>query len=127
MARVTVTEVKEIIETTLEVSDIKPYITAANLTVTEWLGSSTVLSSAQLKEIERWLTAHFIAATRERQVSQEKIGESSAKYMGKSDDVGLNSTTYGQQAILLDTSGTLASGAGKKKASLYAVTSFALK
>lgn len=121
--RVTSTEVQEIIETDLSPLTINTYISAANLTVSAFLGSSTVLSAAQLKEIERWLTAHLMASTRVRQAQDEKAGEASIKYQGKT-EMGLDGTLYGQQVKLLDTTGTLAAKLGKKKASTFAVTSF---
>jgi hypothetical protein len=113
--RVTAAEVKEIIDTTLTESQIAPFITAANITITDILGATTVLSSDQLKEIERWLSAHFVAI-RDPRISAEKIADASATYQGKT-AMGLDSTTYGQQAKMLDTTGALAN-IGKKKASM---------
>ena len=63
--RVNVNEVKEILNTSIDELNITAFIKAANLTVTELLGSDTTLSDDQLKEIERFLAAHFIACTRE--------------------------------------------------------------
>ena len=114
--RVTGVEVKEIIDTTLTESQVAPFITAANLTVTDILGASTVLSAGQLKEIERWLAAHFVAI-RDPRISAEKTEGASATYQGKT-AMGLDSTTYGQQARMLDTTGAL-TGLGKKKASMH--------
>ena len=114
MPRVTGAEVKEIIDTTLTEVQIAPFITAANLTITDMLGASTVLSSDQLKEIERWLAAHFVAI-RDPRISREKTEEAEATYHGKS-DMGLDHTPYGQQVKMLDTTGTL-TNLGKRKAS----------
>jgi hypothetical protein len=117
--------VKEIIETSLTDPEIDAFITAANLTVTKLLADED-LSDDQLREIERWLAAHFIASTRERQVAQETAGQADTTYVGKS-GMGLDATFYGQQAKILDTSGTLASLSDKiglKDATMYAVTSF---
>lgn len=124
MARVLASEVKEILDTDLSGAALEAFIVAANLTVTDLLGSSTVLSSSQLKEIERWFTAHLVACTREQQAKSEKVaGEASITYQGETGK-GLDSTFYGQQVKILDTSGVLAASLGKKKASIYAVTSF---
>lgn len=121
--RITTDELKEIISTDLGDSVLEAFILAANLTVTEWLGSSTVLSSDQLKEIERWLSAHLLACTREQQAQSEDAGQASITYQGKT-GMGLDATFYGQQVKLLDSTGILAQSVGKKLASVYAVTSF---
>ena len=121
--RVTATEVKQILDTDLTDPVIEVFINAANLTVTDALGSSTVLSSDQLKEIERWLTAHLIASTRDQQIQEDTIGKSKVVYQGRT-AMGLDATFYGQQVKILDTSGVLVGSAGKRKATVYAATSF---
>lgn len=110
--RCTGVEVLEILETALTENEIAPFITPANLLVTELLGGSG-LSSSLLKEIERWLAAHF-AAIRDPRISRERTEEAEAIYHGKS-DMGLDHTPYGQQVRLLDTTGTM-TNLGKRKA-----------
>lgn len=111
MSRVTVTEVKQIITTSV---NVVPHIKAASIIVDKLL-SSVITDGDQLKEIERWLAAHFVAGNEsEQQIVKEKIGETEVTYQNiKGDD--LNSTFYGQRAKMLDTSGTLAN-AGKRTA-----------
>lgn len=121
--RVSAEEVKEIIDTSLSDSAIEAFIGAANLTVTSLLGTSTALSSDQLREIERWFSAHLIACSRERQIDKEGVGQATVSYSGKT-DMGLDATLYGQQVKIMDTTGILASQVGKRSASIYAVTSF---
>jgi hypothetical protein len=75
-----------------------------------------------LKEIERWFTAHLIAATRDQQPQAEKDGGASITYQGKT-GMGLNSTYYGQTVKTLDTTGALAK-VGKRVITFHAVTSF---
>lgn len=116
-------ELKEIIETELDDSVLETFIGAANITVTEHLGDSTILSDAQKREVERWLAAHFLACTRERQASREAVDKASITYQGET-GMGLDSTHYGQIVKTLDATGILAGVVGKRKASLYAVTSF---
>ena len=101
--RVSAVEVKAIIKTVI--TDISAFITAANLCVTNWLGSSD-LDDATLKEIERYLSAHMLSAMdpRAKEISIEQVTD--VKYQGKW-EMGLNGTTYGQMCILLDTTGTL--------------------
>lgn len=115
--RVTTPEVKEIITT--DKVDIDPFIIAANSLVTEVLGSSG-LGTTRLKEIERWLSAHFIthagSDTSPGQVVEKSIGETRERYSeGQASFGELDSTRYGKMAILLDTTGKLA-GLGKPRA-----------
>jgi len=108
MARVTAAEVDAILERDSSVvSDLTPFITAAYLVVENNLTDSSVgHDDDTLKEIERWLAAHF-AAIKDMRVAREQAGPVSEAKQYK---VGLNLqvTVYGQQAILLDNSGTLA-------------------
>jgi len=114
MARVSQGEVKRIISTT---EDIQPQIEAANVLVTEKLGGDTTITAKHLKVIEAWVAAHFVACSTERQAGKEKIGDTMVEYVGAAnrDTSGLNLTSYGQQAVLLDTTGTL-SALGRRKA-----------
>jgi hypothetical protein len=122
MPRVITAEVKEIIDTNLTDIQVQPFIKAANATVTKLLGTTTDLSSTQKKEIERWLSAHLIACTKERQAKAEKTVDASITYQGETGQ-GIKSTHYGQTAADLDTTGKLAN-LGKRKVSLTAVESF---
>jgi hypothetical protein len=121
MARVTATEVKEIISTSLSDSIVEAFIDAANTVVSEIIGSDTTLSTTQKKEVERWLSAHFLACAREQQPQSEKDGDASITYQG-STGMGLDSTYYGQTVKIIDTTGKLARSVGKKKVNIYAVT-----
>jgi len=111
MSRVTGANVKEIINTSLSASEVAPFVTSANLIVTERLGGQGV-SAAILKEIERWLAAHLVAIRSQDSVSKaEKTGDASITRHGET-KMGLDFTPYGQQAKLLDPTGRLES-AGK--------------
>lgn len=114
MARITPSELQEIIQTTLNVVELGPFIQAANVLVTAKLGSSG-LDDALLKEIERWVAAHFLAA-RVPQVKSESVGGASATYQVNTKD-GLGSTVYGERALMLDVTGALAR-LGQKAASV---------
>lgn len=122
-ARVTADDVKAIMagyegaDATVEV-----YIGAATLLIDSIFASDTVLSDDQLKELERWYTAHMIASVDFRTTSEEKVGEASVKYTGKWGE-GLKSTPYGQMVLQLDVTGKIAK-AGKAVPNIYAVTSF---
>jgi len=111
MARVSSNEVEEIIDTDL--SELTPFITAAS----QLVDGITGLGSATLKEIERWLAAHFVAIRDQRTV-KDSIGDSSHTYGGKT-GMGLDFTSYGQMAKALDTTGHLASLSLKKAGFTY--------
>ncbi len=122
--RTTVEKVQDILDDTeLDDEIIESFINSANVFVTASL-SGKGLSAALLTEIERWLSAHMIASTRERTASKEAAGTASIEYSGKWGE-GLLSTSYGQTAVTMDTSGTLAAIAqGKIAAQIYAIPSF---
>ena len=107
------TDVKKIISTDLATGIIEEYISDANLFVTNILGG-TDLDAATLESIEKWISAHFIAATQERQAKEEGAGGAYIKYGGDF-GIGLKATMYGQQAILLDSTETLSALADGKK------------
>jgi hypothetical protein len=121
--RVTATEVRDIMDG-CELSDsiVESFISAGTLVVDRVFTGDTTISDALLKEIERWLVAHMIASTVHRTTSEEKIGDASVKYTGQWGKK-LESTPYGQQVLLLDSSGMMAN-AGKAAAYIYAVKSF---
>ena len=112
MSRVTAAEVLIIMDN-VELSDpiVESYISGAEAFVNENLGS-TNLTEATLKEIERWLTAHLIAISRERQSKKESAGKASIEYAGDWGE-GLKMTSFGQTAIALDSTGTLSNLSGK--------------
>ena len=116
MSRVEPQEVKEIIST--DRVDLEPFIAAANSLVTDVLGGEG-LSTVRLKEIERWLAAHFISQTGSEgtpgQTVEEQIGETRRRFSENQITDNLSTTRYGQQALMLDTTGKL-SGLGKPRA-----------
>ena len=112
MGRVTVAEVKAILDdTALSDPVITTFITSANVMVTQALGSSA-LGASVLKEIERWMTAHMIASSRERMAKSEEAGGAKISYTGQF-YTGLRGTPYGQMVLVLDTTGAMAALGGK--------------
>ena len=103
MARVTEDEVKAIFPYP-DNADLTPFIDSAHLVVEGTLGSEG-LSEDLLKEIERWLSAHF-ASARYSVNSKEKVGDVDVTKQGKW-GMGLDSTDYGQKVKLLDPTGKL--------------------
>jgi hypothetical protein len=104
MPRTTPAAVSAIIEVDAAI-DLTPSIETANALVTE-LCAASGYSAARLELIERWLAAHFYAI-RDPRAASEGAGGVSASYQHKV-DLHFNQTTYGQQAMLLDTAGNLA-------------------
>lgn len=108
--RVTAADVKGILDNTLLTDpEVLVYITSANTLVNTALGTGDTLI---LFEIERWLAAHLIACTRERQAKQEEAGGAKIQYTGIY-MAGLHSTSYGQMCMTMDMSGKLASLMGR--------------
>ena len=121
MARTNPTSVKTVLGSDLDDPIVDSYIQVANALVTEKLGSSD-LGATRLEMIERWLSAHLIAITRERFAIRETIGEASVQYAGEFGR-GLDSTSYGQMVMILDTTGEL-SKMSKKAVRIIAIDSF---
>lgn len=120
MARVTADEVRQIMDDTdLTNININSFISGANALMNSLFGDST---SDLNKEIERWLSAHLIACTRERQALKEEAGTAKVTYTGEYGQ-GLHMTSYGQMAITLDITGKLAA-LMSKSAKIYAIKSF---
>lgn len=105
MARATVDQVRAIITTELEDSAIEAYLESASNMVGEWF-SGVSATETLLTEIERWVTAHLIAMSKERQAKEEGAGGAYIKYVGLY-GTGLKTTTYGQTAIEIDVTNTL--------------------
>lgn len=107
MARTT----DELIEGIIDVDSaitLTPFITAANMLVTEFCTNlDNDYTDAQLVVIETWLSAHFYTV-RDMRAESEKAGPVSEKFQSKV-DLGLSTSHYGQMAMTLDFRGGLAS------------------
>lgn len=112
--RVTQDEVLDILGSSTY-SDLSPFIEVANQLVTELLESeytdsadeSSGFPSSRLKEIERWLSAHFVSIGDPETKSIDLAGEIQETYFGKV-DLRLQQTRFGQMVLVLDTSGAFA-------------------
>lgn len=90
-------------------SDLEPFINVAHILVEKKLIGKG-MDEDLLTEIERWLSAHF-ASIKSPRIMDESIGDASQKKEGivfLGQKKGLDTTPYGQQVLVLDTSGTLA-------------------
>lgn len=104
-SRITVNDLVEIFDTILTESQLSAFINSAHYVIQANLTSSG-LSNDVLTEIHKYLAAHF-ASLRDQRLESERVADVSYKYQGKT-DMGLESTFYGQTALMLDTSGKLA-------------------
>lgn len=109
--RVDVTELRAILKCGATV-DLTVFMNAANVLVDDLLGSSS-LSANALKLIETYLAAHLYTLTEERgSLASETFGDSTERYHNVY-KAGFNSTRYGQQALVIDTTGILARESAK--------------
>lgn len=123
--RTNTAQVKEVFVTSLTDPRLQALIDMAHRLCDGAL-SDKGLSESQLSDIEVYLSAHLAAVSDRTSLlagnaEEIKVGESTMKFESSSFFGGrLNSTTYGQQAILLDTTGTLAT-LGKPRAQFRTV------
>lgn len=125
------TEVREILlehYNQLTQPSLYPFIRTAALLVDqveECAARKMILvSAARLREIEAWLAGHFYEHA-DQMMSSSSTAGASGSFQGQT-AMYLNSTKYGQTAMLLDTSGCLAdivatqdpSGGGRRVASI---------
>ena len=106
--RVTEPEVAALIETNTTLS-LAPFIATAKA-LTDHVSSKDsngLLTAALLVEIEKYLAAHFYEY-RDSQYIEKKTGDASAVFQGQFGK-RFDSSKWGQTALMLDVSGTLAS------------------
>jgi len=118
MARTDKDNVKVIIDTNISDSDVTSFIDDANVIVDNRLSGEDVDDDI-LTMIEKYLTAHLISVSRERQATDEKVGDVSVKYSGSFSKF-LEMTSYGQEVLILDPTGKMAS-ASKRKAYIRSI------
>jgi hypothetical protein len=120
MARVTDSEVLELMGNPEIESGIGIYIEVAhNLVNRVFEGDLNILQST-LKELELFITAHIITSTVLRQAVKEQVGDASVEYNKLTGD-GLQSTSYGNVALMIDYTGKLRSMVSKKQISIISL------
>ena len=100
--RATAASVQAVVKTTE--TDFDAFIATANTIVEEQLVGKG-MTEERLTQIETYLAAHFLLV-RDRQAKTESYGSIGVTYTGEF-GMNLKSTTHGQTAVLLDTSGLL--------------------
>lgn len=102
-ARITENELKAICEVDSTIT-LTPFIEQATMLVDEELAPRGTLTALRLKMIELNLAAHFYCV-RDPKTQNESAGISQS-FEGSASE-GLKRTRYGQQALILDTTGRL--------------------
>lgn len=104
-------------------TDLTPFIATANALTDQVDACDTdnVLDATELELIERYLAAHFYAHS-DQIAKSRTTGDASISFQGTTGK-GLDSTQYGQSAMLLDETGCLSKKNqqminGKKKATV---------
>lgn len=87
--------------------DLTPFIESANSLVDSACSESEYTTS-KFELIERWLAAHFYACDRVRTERATVFGGVAEEGVKMKFELMLNNTIYGQQAMILDTDGSLA-------------------
>ena len=104
--RTTATIVKTLTGSTLPDATVEVFIGVANRLVTDKLAAKGLLDT-QLADIEAFLSAHFLVPRdRSTELTEQEVNDTRAVYGGKY-GMNLDHTSWGQQAKILDTSGTL--------------------
>lgn len=115
----TIAKVREIIDTEQLDAVITSLIGAANTYLNSAYSGITIASTLK-DEIHRWMTAHMLACSTDRQGGKEKVGDAQIDYTGTYSK-GLEMTSYGQMVLQLDTTGAL-SESSKKQVSILAIS-----
>lgn len=113
-------DVRAVIQTTLTDDEIETIIDDAILIADTCISA---LPAARQKAILKWLTAHLVSSIKNfggGGVTSDKLGDASRTFSSGHFGKQLASTSYGQQALLMDPNGCLAR-IGKAKASIEKV------
>lgn len=124
--RVTIDDVKGILGNHYDENrNLSPFIDTAS-GIVDYIDECDTdgdLSTTALARIEKWLAAHFYGHS-DQFLSEKETGRAKGKFQGQT-AMHLDSTQYGQTALLLDTTGCLnrlnesAKIGGKKKVGVH--------
>lgn len=92
--------------------ELQPFIEAANEFTTRVYNNAVTyrevtMNATTLELIERWVAAHFYAMS-DQPLATKSNGRASATFQGQTSAFGFKGTKYGQMAITLDYTRTLA-------------------
>ena len=115
---------KEIIDTEKPDTELHNYLNMAYFTSLPLMGKLAACGGAKQEEmIVKVLAAHFLTME-EQQPSSEQSGEYMVKYRGNFTGWGLQTSTYGNQALAMDCSGYLAEIAEGYKDARMSITTY---
>ncbi len=108
MSRVTPTDVTELLPAVDSGVSLAPFISIATILVDKVAAADTEgdLGAAQLAKIEALIAAHAYVSLRDKQYTSKRTGDASATFQGQYGKK-LESTDFGQLAMMLDTTGFL--------------------
>ncbi len=100
-------DVRLIFETDLGIPELEAFLAAADTIITTHIDpvGNPLVTSAVRDRIQTWLGAHF-AAIRDSESKEESADGIRTVFRGKT-EMGLDFTSYGQQAQILDPTGKL--------------------
>lgn len=111
---VTPAEVQMILpDTEIETAVLQSFITSADVFLTT-CGVSASAPTELSEVLVKWLTAHLIVSTIERQAILEKAGSAEQRFANIYEK-NLFSTSYGQMVVQMDTTGILRKLAMERK------------
>jgi hypothetical protein len=110
MPRVTAEDVQSIFPSTL---NLEPFIFAASTLVDLYFATSGY-GVQQLCEIERFWAAHLASAPDPR-VTSKTLGNTKIDYQTRKPATGLQSTSYGETVLLLDTENIIAAAQAQQE------------
>ena len=105
MVRTTVNKVRNILDTSVEDTSITSWMGVASTLVDDVEGIDPSIPDTRLTKMEKVLTAHLVS-TQDPRASSISGASRSVEFQGDA-GLALDSTRYGQQAKLLDPTGTL--------------------
>jgi hypothetical protein len=112
-SRITPVELKRIVDVgSMDDTAINEFITTANFVVNDNLKDAGY-GDEKLKMIELFLSAHFVLS-KNPTLKKRKIGDAEDEYVTSEKIQGLDSTTYGQTVLMLDTLGILSADQSSK-------------
>jgi hypothetical protein len=92
-------------DTALKDAELSQFATQSHVLVSETIPSGA-LSEARLTIIEQYLAAHLVTL-RDRELSSEHVGSATTSFGGQT-GMHLDFTSYGEQVMWLDSSGSFA-------------------
>lgn len=105
-ALITADDVAAVYETDRDATELEPFVAIAEAFTTQFLAGKG-LSDAVLKEVQRYVAAHFLFVTETGVHEVLRIADVSERFTKSEKNPGLMDSRFGRMAVTLDPSGTL--------------------